>query len=160
VSTAHSLERANAYLEAIDNARQETLRRTFEFLESTHLLFQSSKACSFKCDAMHLGALMIGLGKLRYSKLPEPPFNGISPKNLFDDLRALDLPQYCYEQYCFDVKKRKYISYDKTFCKGFKPVLTEKTAELKEAIRPVRLEWKLHKFKPGQEVQTLKVLHD
>jgi hypothetical protein len=67
-------------------------------------------------------------------------------------LRALDLPQYCY-----DVKKRK-SSFDiRTFCKSLNTVITEKTTELEEAIRPVRLEWKLHKFKPGQEAQILKV---
>ena len=44
---------------------------------------------------MLLGSLSIGLKELNILQAPQPPYDGISVRRLFERLRKMELPQYC-----------------------------------------------------------------
>jgi hypothetical protein len=78
--------------------RQKIISDIFTLIQSTLDRYQGTKRiCSegIRCDAMVLGSLMIELNRLGYLISPKAPFNGLSIKNLVQELKEMDIRRFC-----------------------------------------------------------------
>ncbi len=116
----------------IDSCRQNALREIFTHLEQTRdrLLCQQSCPQDIECDAMALGCLLKSLKALNLLKPPPPPYENFSVKDVFEDLRKMQVPQHCKDR---QKKRAAYISRG-DFCEGVKDALMAKMKELEHEL--------------------------
>ena len=116
----------------INSCRQAILREIFTYLEEIREGLLCKRICpnSIECDGMALGCLMIGLKELNILQPPEPPYENVSIKDVFEGLRAMRVPQYCR------VKKKKSISNSEgKICEGVERPLLVKIDELEHQLK-------------------------
>jgi hypothetical protein len=79
----------------VDEVISELHKILREYQKDTRRCPSKDTDLSFKCDAMVLGALTKGLMHLGVLTRPEPPYEGLSVKNLDHELQNLKIPTGC-----------------------------------------------------------------